>query len=57
MLDIGSNNKESIMELSGISGINVLERVNFDKLEILNLKYTQLKDLNILEKVNFKYLK
>ena len=40
-----------------ISDIKILEKVKFEKLEILYLIANKITDINILEKVNFKNLK
>ena len=37
-----------------ISDINILEKVNFKNLKILDLNHNQISDINILEKVDFK---
>ena len=41
----------------GILDINFLEKVKFDKIEILDLSKNKISDIEILEKVNFKNLK
>ena len=54
------NFKESIkLDLwnCGISSIEVLEKIKFDKLEILWLSSNHIPDISVLEKVNFKNLK
>jgi len=50
--------KEINLSNTNISDIKILEKVNFEKLEILDLSLNErLSDINILEKVNFKELK
>ena len=49
--------KELNLERCDISDIKVLEKVKYDKLEILNLEGNIISNLNILENVNFKDLK
>ena len=45
------------MSSNKISDIKVLEKVKFDKLEILNLIGNEISDINNLENFNFKELK
>ena len=41
----------------GNEDLKDLVKINFNKLEVLNLSYNKISDINILEKVNFKELK
>ena len=43
--------------MNEISDINILEKVNFKKLNKLDLSWNKISDIKILEKVNFKELK
>ena len=48
--------KKLSLKNNKISDIKVLERVKFEKLELLDLGGNKISDINILEKVNFKEL-
>ena len=49
--------KEIYLNNNKISDIEILKKVKFDKLEILNLGYNNISNISILEYVNFKELK
>ena len=54
---INDNIIELNLSWNNISDIKVLEKVKFNKLEILNLGWNKISNINILENVKFKKLK
>ena len=49
--------KELLLYANEITDINVLEFVNFKKIEMLSFGINKIKDINVLDKVDFKEIK